>query len=99
MNKTDQGWLPQKFRAPLIVVSRDRSAHHLRSANPSTNADQNDQVLVAVGLHRVLYFVLRRLQFFLERAPLVRFREVIDAVAATKNVLADTKCLGQLDDV
>jgi hypothetical protein len=71
----------------------------LSSANPSTNADQNDQVLVAVGLHRVLYFVLRRLQFFLERIPLICFREVVDAVAATENVLADAERLGQLDHI
>src|SRR5947199_4124579 len=99
MNKTDQRWLPQKFRAPLIVVSRDRPAHHLSSANPSTDADQNDQVLVAVGLHRVFYFVLRRLQFFLARIPLIRFREVVDAVAATENVLADAERPSELDHI
>ena len=50
-------------------------------------------------LHRILYFVLCRLEFFLKRIPLIGFRKIIDAVASTENVLTNAERLGQLEHI
>ena len=49
--------------------------------------------------HRSLNLILCRLEFFLQRIPLVVFGKLIDAAAASENVFADAERLRQFDDV
>src|SRR3984893_5638436 len=50
-------------------------------------------------LHRRFYFVLRRLQFFLERVPFVVLGKLIDTIAAAEDVLAHPERFRQFDNV
>src|ERR1700730_14831026 len=49
--------------------------------------------------HRSFDFILCRFEFFLQCVPIVVFGKLIDAAAASKNVLADAESLRQFDYV
>ena len=99
MDETEQLRLAQNLRQLLVVIFRDHAAHHLGAANPAAKANEDDQILVAVRLHRGFHFVLRRLEFFLQRAPFIVLGELVDAVPAGENVFADAERLGHFHDV
>ena len=91
--------MSQHFCGALVVILHHGRADNLGAADPTTDAHQNDQVLVAVRLHRRFHFVLRCFQFFLERVPLIVFGELVDTVAAAEHVLAYAQRLGHFDNV
>jgi len=99
LDETYQRRLPQHFRGALIIILHHRRAHSLSSADPTADTYQNNQVLVAMRLHRRFHFVLCRLQFFLKRIPLVVLGKLVDAVAAAEHVLAYAQRLRQFDNV
>src|SRR5205807_4611137 len=46
VDETDQRRLSQHFRTLLVKVLQDRRAYYLSAADPSSNANEDDQVLV-----------------------------------------------------
>ena len=95
-DKTEQLGLAQDLAETLVVVLCDHTAHHLRSANPSAEADENHEILVAMRLHGSLHLVLRGFQFFLKRAPFIIVGKLGDACPRARMFSLTPRALANL---
>ena len=95
----DDGGLADELRELRRVVSRNEHGRDIGAANPCAERNENDEVLVFLLGHGEFDLVLGGFEFLAEGAPVVVGGEVIDAVPATEDALADIEFLGEIDDI